>query len=121
MPAAEGDVRMEMQGRERSRDDARGGKLRATGTMIEAQVDAVYRHAPITHSATALVAVLTVLVMHGTAERRILLPWAAAVVALSALRLVDYSRYLAWPAARRAQSWATRYRAGALASGILWG
>jgi diguanylate cyclase (GGDEF)-like protein/PAS domain S-box-containing protein len=102
-------------------DDGIRAPARGAGTLVEAQVDAVYRQAPITHSATALVALLTVFVIYAGAPLWVLLPWAAAVILLSALRLAEYSRYLARPASRSAAQWARRYWLGATVSGVLWG
>jgi diguanylate cyclase (GGDEF)-like protein/PAS domain S-box-containing protein len=113
---------MNTQVREPARDRGRANAgAKPALTLVEAQVDAVYRQAPITHSATALVAVLTVFVTYSTAQRWMLLPWAAAVITLSALRLWDYAGYIKRPASRPGADWARRYWIGATVSGILWG
>jgi diguanylate cyclase (GGDEF)-like protein/PAS domain S-box-containing protein len=90
--------------------------------MLAAQMSAVYRHAPIVHGATALVGIVTVFVMYPSAHPHVLLGWVAAVLALSALRLVDYLRYTRGGSVReQAQAWARRYLIGSTASGLLWG
>lgn len=91
-------------------------------TLLATQIGVLYRHAPIVHGATALVAVVTVFVMYPAIDARILSAWALAVIALAAVRFLDYLRYArAGQASLDNRTWARRYSVGSAVSGLLWG
>ncbi len=73
---------------------------------------------PHTALASALVALVLVLVLGAAFDPAVLLAWVGALAAVTALRMAMNRRYLRRP---DAGPWLAVYRAGALASGVVWG